>query len=280
MGIEESARPVRLSNVNCVYCGGDVSSQWTEEHVVGRRFVPKGFLENEWNVIARACDPCNGAKAKLEDDLSAISMAHSAADPAIVGELERKTKRSVSRATGKPVAKSTTENSIKGSQMPGVEVGFGFVGPPRAEPARVYQLATMQLRGLMFALLYDRESRQGRFVTHTPLIVLDTRRTDWGNIRARRFAELIGTWEVVQVVETARGYFRSSIRREPSSDMLGWALEWNQNFRIYGLLGEDTEARRIGESLPLLEMRQLGPNLRYRQEVILPEAEDTLFQLG
>ncbi len=37
----------RLANVTCAYCGmeGWVYNPWTDEHVVGRRFVPKGMLD-------------------------------------------------------------------------------------------------------------------------------------------------------------------------------------------------------------------------------------------
>lgn len=60
----------------CAYCGhafgpGD---RGENEHVIGRRFVPKGTLANHWNLILSACGPCNDAKAELENDISAITM--------------------------------------------------------------------------------------------------------------------------------------------------------------------------------------------------------------
>jgi hypothetical protein len=38
------------------------------------KFVPKGTLENQWNLILNACRNCNGRKADLENDISAITM--------------------------------------------------------------------------------------------------------------------------------------------------------------------------------------------------------------
>lgn len=68
-------KPVRLHNVVCPYCGATLASDsTTKEHVVGRKFVPKGPLENEWNLILNACRPCNNQKADLEHDISAITM--------------------------------------------------------------------------------------------------------------------------------------------------------------------------------------------------------------
>jgi hypothetical protein len=68
------ATPIRLNNVRCPYCGTDVSTNRTAEHVIGRRFVPKGMLNGEWNLILWACEVCNGRTSDLEDDISAITM--------------------------------------------------------------------------------------------------------------------------------------------------------------------------------------------------------------
>lgn len=60
----------------CAYCGAAFSrpSDGEAEHVIGRRFVPKGTLAAQWNLIVRACGPCNDHKADLENDISAITM--------------------------------------------------------------------------------------------------------------------------------------------------------------------------------------------------------------
>lgn len=45
-------KPIRLHNVVCPYFGATLLREsMTKEHVVGRRFVPKGTLANQWNLI-------------------------------------------------------------------------------------------------------------------------------------------------------------------------------------------------------------------------------------
>jgi hypothetical protein len=70
--MEDSFFLVRpLDNVTCPYCGTALTSKTrTKEHVIGRRFVPVGSLDREWNLILQACGPCNRHKADLEDDIS------------------------------------------------------------------------------------------------------------------------------------------------------------------------------------------------------------------
>lgn len=67
-------RPIHLSNSVCVYCGEALGSGGgTKEHVVGKRFVPKGTLDGNWNLIVLACTPCNAAKADFVRIGSTIS---------------------------------------------------------------------------------------------------------------------------------------------------------------------------------------------------------------
>ena len=48
-------KPILLDNITCVYCGNELTPQTvTKEHVVGRRFVPKGSLNQQWNLIVCA----------------------------------------------------------------------------------------------------------------------------------------------------------------------------------------------------------------------------------
>src|ERR1019366_4331882 len=49
-----------LPNLNCVYCGDPLNkSSTTEEHVIGRKFVPKNSLFGQWNLIVNAWRKCN-----------------------------------------------------------------------------------------------------------------------------------------------------------------------------------------------------------------------------
>lgn len=63
-------------NILCAYCGTPLApfGGGEQEHVIGRRFVPKGTLSGQWNLIVKACPTCNDHKADLEDDISAITM--------------------------------------------------------------------------------------------------------------------------------------------------------------------------------------------------------------
>ena len=55
-----SAQVLHLKNKTCIYCGtSQVADSTTWEHVIGRRFVPKGTLNGRWNLIAQCCSPCN-----------------------------------------------------------------------------------------------------------------------------------------------------------------------------------------------------------------------------
>jgi 5-methylcytosine-specific restriction endonuclease McrA len=68
-------RVTRHHNGVCPYCGCQLElKKSTKEHVVGRRFVPRGKLDAHWNLLVNACEPCNNRKSDLEDDISAITL--------------------------------------------------------------------------------------------------------------------------------------------------------------------------------------------------------------
>src|SRR5688500_17747421 len=61
-----------LGNRLCLYCVRPlVRATASEEHVIGRNFVPKGMLGKRWNLVAGCCQRCNQRKAELENELSA-----------------------------------------------------------------------------------------------------------------------------------------------------------------------------------------------------------------
>ena len=109
-----------LDNITCPYCGielGDNNN--TKEHVIGRRFIPKGSLDGYWNLIVRACPKCNSDKSLIEDDISAITLSgklwfgSNGSDENIKQEAKRKAKNSTSRRTGEPVMHSQEELNIE-----------------------------------------------------------------------------------------------------------------------------------------------------------------------
>jgi hypothetical protein len=94
--------PILLDNMTCPYCGILLDAEdVTKEHVVGRRFVSKGTLDQRWNLILKACRPCDTRKSDLENDISAVSMQPTAAgqlvrsDQAFVAEGRRKAARTM-----------------------------------------------------------------------------------------------------------------------------------------------------------------------------------------
>src|SRR5258707_376485 len=105
-------RAICLANMTCPYCGIRRSDDapFEDEHVIGRRFVPKGALANSMNLIVQACRACNGEKSDLEDEISAVTLQPAIGDPhpdpVLSSEAARKAGGSYSRQTKKLVADS------------------------------------------------------------------------------------------------------------------------------------------------------------------------------
>jgi hypothetical protein len=164
--------PEVLSNITCAYCGEDLSTETEDtEHVVGRRFVPKGSLDGAWNIILKACKRCNREKGDLEDDISAITM-----QPTVAGQFQD---------------------------------------------------------------------------------------------------NLVGY--------TADGNFQVAIRQLAKSQCWSWALEWNRNLRVIGLLGDLTLAANLLSHIPQLDFDVSAPTtdgrlIRHRREEALDDADDCMFK--
>ena len=151
-------RAVQLDNETCVYCATVLASTiCTKEHVTARRFVPKGKLGGEWNLIVNACQRCNGAKADLENDISAITLrpdawgrfAHD--DVEVMKDATRKSRHAVSRRTKKAVKDSHEEFSIKVPFGPGAMLTFNMTAPPQVDDGRVFELARLQLVAVFYS---------------------------------------------------------------------------------------------------------------------------------
>jgi len=159
-------KPLILKNKTCVYCGNQLTPETrSKEHVIGRRFVPRGKLDQQWNLIVRACKNCNRVKAKLEDEVSAITMQpdalgrHVVADELLVSESERKAAGSISGITGKPIKDSSGKISIKGRFGPG-EITVTMVSPPQIDPFDLYRLACMQNMAFFYLITYNQKRKR------------------------------------------------------------------------------------------------------------------------
>lgn len=225
----------RLNNVTCAYCGtrGSDNHPLTVEHVIGRRFVPKGSLAGGWNLILNPCGKCNGEKANLEDDISAITLQPDLQDPhedpALAAEAARKARNAVSRMTRKRVVESHGSDSFEGTILGGVTFKASYISPPQIAQDRAHRLASMHLQGFMYMMSYDEQTREGKFIPGEIGFVCEARRPDWGNELMRGFADLTKDWPVRCACECAQGFFKIIKRMHPTNEQLrSFALEWNR----------------------------------------------------
>lgn len=279
--------PIILDNARCPYCGVDLDdANSTKEHVVGRRFVPRGKFNGQWNLIVNACRVCNGIKADLEDDISAITMQpdawgrHAIADEALAAEARRKAK-SISRRTKRPVADSVEQLKVEVPFIAGATASITLTGPPQPKPERVYELARLQVAGFFHWVTYDEATRQGGYYLGSFCPLLEANRADWGNPAHRAFMKQVVQWEPRVLAVGADGYFRIAIRRHPSLVCWSWALEWNHNLRIVGYIGELELLKKLATLIPHPTARSFaeGPNrwIRYRNDEPLEEDQDEMF---
>lgn len=287
--VEQSPRHrVVKRNVICVYCARPFSAElpWEEEHVVGRRFVPKGTLSGNWNLIVRACGVCNDGKADLENDISAITMQPDATrsfasdDPRLASEASRKG-RTTNRRTGRFVEEVEKPPNIT-MNAPGFSVSFGFVQPAQADPERLFLLARLQLMGFFFMLTYDEGARRGHYWPGDYQPVVAVRKEDWGHPHLQWIEELSRDWNPRLHAVTAEGFYKIWIKRRPNNPAIwSWALEWNRTYRVAGFFGEKEALDKVMAGLPESGMRTLHERgehrVRLRREVPLPEDKDTLF---
>ena len=142
-----SDRAIILDNTTCPYCGLPINfndrDSWDKDHVIGRRFVPKGELNNQWNLQVNAHKNCNNFKSKLEDDISAISMQpdglgyHHSDNDNLRNDSKRKEK-SISKYTGKPVKDSYTTINTKATVFDRIDLNASFTSPPQISDDRIF----------------------------------------------------------------------------------------------------------------------------------------------
>ena len=280
-----SDRVIRLTNVSCPYCGVELANEKTDkEHVIARKFVPKGKLHASWNLIVNSCERCNRIKADLEDDISAITMQPDAlgrfghADPTAEAVAIRKAEKSSSRLTHKPVKDSHVQTKLTTRFGQNASVSFGFVAPPQLDSVRAFDLARFQLMAFFYWMTYQTEDKRGYWWPGGFHPILQTNRTDWGNPLIRAFADAVVSWEPRVFGSTADGFYKVAIRKHPQAECWSWAIEWNHASRLVGFIGDFQEAQNISVRFPKLEMHTISEastaTIRYREEVPLRETED------
>lgn len=281
-------KAIVLKNATCAYCGRPFGPDLppTKEHVIGRRFVPRGCFDGQWNLILQACERCNGDKAALEDDISAITMQpdlmgrHACEDPRLSSEAKRKARGSKSRRTGKAVADSDEEFKIA-QKFGSMTMTFTFTAPAQIEDPRTFRLAHYLWRGFFYWITYNEQTRIGGFAPGDFCPVLAARKADWSNERLEWFTELCRGWAPRVHAIGADSFFKLLIRRDPTSEVWAWAMEWNRGVRIVGLTGDKKRIATLAETMPDLafEMAHEAENemLRYRTEIPLADENDVLF---
>jgi len=277
-----------LDNATCPYCGKDLlNNNDTKEHVVGRKFCPKGSLNGQWNLILRACNDCNNAKSKLENDISAITLAGrhwfnpEKHVPSVLLEAKRKSKNSISCRTKKPVQDSQENLNISFPFSSGVTFNFNIVGPPQIDNNRLYELARMQIMAFFYLITFNQETKKGGFWLGGFFPLIEAQHSDWGNTIHKAFMQTVYPWELKWIGNTANGFFKSIIKRNPNEFCWSWALEWNKNYRLIGFFGEQKPIESIVNTFSTLEMSpwiDCGKSkYRIRYDISLRDEEDLLF---
>lgn len=281
-------RAIVLKNDTCAYCNTPLTkANVTNDHLIGRRFVPKGKLHNQWNLIVRCCHSCNNKKSSLEDDISAVSMQPDAygrfpdSDPVLLAEAERKGNNSISRRTRKPVKDSAEKFIHSSSPDSQLRVKASFVGPPQVDSDRVYELSRLQICGLFYWLTYNHETRKGGYWLGNFFPIMESVRSDWGNPTHKAFMNEVIQWEPRLIATGADGYFQVAIRRRYTSICWSWALEWNNKYRVFGLFGEPETVKEVVKALPKVELVSfpLGETswFAFRAETPLADEDDKMF---
>jgi len=282
-------RAIILHNTTCAYCDTAFSDDvpFEKEHAIGRRFVPKGTLDGQWNLLLRSCRRCNGYKANLEDDISAIAMQpdatgrHVNSDARLHSEAARKAQNAISRKTGKPVAAGEEPIKVGGNFGPAAFT-VSFSMPPQVHEDRLFELARYQVAAFFYWTTLKKETGRGRMLPGGFYPLAAVRKADWGNPQMRWFMDATKDWSWRVHAIGADEYFKIATKRKSDTeDIWSWALEWNQNFRLVGFFGREDLVTELEKSIPPLEMTTVEHtperSLRFRVEVPLADAKDSLF---
>jgi len=263
-------------------------AQRTKDHVIGRRFVPKGKLAGQWNLILKSCSRCNEEKSYLEDDMSAISLYayilndQTCTDQQVFTEAQKKAWRAKSRRTNKNVIHSEEELPVQVSFGYDSLIEANFVAPPQPDELRLYRLAELQVRAFFFYITYDRDTARGGFWLGGFHPLSYAGRSDWGNPLHQSFMNAVTGWSARVVAVGADGFFKVAIRRHPSAECWSWAVEWNHSIRAIGFFGDRHVAQDLADSFeePVSYglFQESNMYVRLREEIPLVGEDDRLFQ--
>lgn len=285
--VHSDGRAILLRNVNCPYCGRDFGNgvEPTKEHVIGRRFVPKGSLDKQWNLILNACKRCNNLKADLENDISAITMmsTDSISDVEVkqrlAAEVDRRAFKTLSRRTKKSVASSHETISALASG-PGLTATINFHALPQIDHSRLHLLAELHFKAFLFWITYDKDSARG--VVRGGYVHLGAfGRPNWGVAQARWFMREVDRWSMRVCGIAADEYFKINIQKCPTGNIWSCAVEWNQTMRALAFVGVRSEIDEFLSNMPAAKSSFAttpeGDTLRFTEEIPLAPEDDNLF---
>jgi len=234
-------KQTKLYNLTCPYCGKILNQDNISiEHVIGRRFVKKKSLENQWNLILNACKDCNNAKADLEDDISSITLINKENSSYSFEEKEyllRKINNSISRRTGKKISESK-ENINSNFYGANFKISVGMICNPQIDFERAVLLAQLQLMAFVYHLNYDVNTNVGIHWNGDFSALYAAFESDWGNNLFMGFLKETNHWNDYFYINTANGFFKCSIKQQNNTNCFSWIIEWNKSYRIFGFFGE------------------------------------------
>lgn len=281
-------RRIRLHNLTCPYCGCELSdSNSSKEHVVGRRFVPKGSLDNQANIILNACQNCNSQKSKMEGVISAITM-----QPTVSGEYacnddiyrqESKRKgRTRLEQDSKLVENCFEQHHARFNFFGNSTLTISYLTPPQINFDTAYALARLHCAAIFYTTTYNASLKRGYYWVGSFYPLCLSLKQDFGNDIMLYFMDRTQNWLNRAIFITANGNFKSIIRKEPFCSMWSFAFEWNHNCRVIGIFGDKSCAEKFSSELPVLGMKDAGQSIdgykwRVRLETPLPQDKDIMF---
>jgi hypothetical protein len=193
-----------------------------------------------------------------------------------------KLRRAHSRRTGKLVRDSHEKLTIKAQVFPGFTMTFDMVANPQADRDRVSRLALYHITAFHYFTTYRKETRLGEGIPGEFAVAGNCSRSDWGNGRARYFANVTKAWDARFVLTGKEVFIQAIIRRRLPDLLWSWAIEWNRSLRVFGFYGDQKLVEDALAQLPILNLKSIAQGLncqvRMREEVALSEADDILFE--
>lgn len=274
------------SNQHCLYCGAFVGSgsatASNEEHLIGRRFVPKGTMENAFNFSFRCCLFCNGRKAEIERHISSFSLLRS---PSLAtNEIARRSAATKASNDFHPETKVRMGDAIEKQTLEfkfgGATFTFGLTGQTPAATNYIPELAAYHIQGL-FSLLTACGPPPDHQIRLLPIDQIQVQgfhpHSDWGNPQLVEIIRRTASLPLCASLHSGQDHFRACLRRS-ENDGWFWALEWNKSLRVVGSIYTAGETSPLFMELPELRWRNLPDGSgRMRQEQHSPDLGELLF---